>query len=213
VDISGDKILSGDLKKRVETSRFGPFTFQVGVDEREVAMLLQRVADAQERFLSSPLSQVANRLEQEVLVSSIFSTNTIEGGTLTEEETKDALDLDPAQAQAEEQRCAINLKTAYDIAQKSAQVPHWRLSVDFIKQIHAAITDGLSHKYNQPGLIRSNPKNIVTHVGDTTHGGRYKPPQYGGDIELLLSTSVHKFGYVLCGQPFGDQLCQFDLIE
>jgi len=64
------------------------------------------------------------------------------------------------------------------------------LSVDFIKQIHAAITDGLSHKYNQPGLIRSNPKNIVTHVGDTTHGGRYKPPQYGGDIELLLSHLV-----------------------
>ncbi|PIP07101.1 MAG: cell filamentation protein Fic, partial [Syntrophobacteraceae bacterium CG23_combo_of_CG06-09_8_20_14_all_50_8] len=186
MDISGDKVLSGDIKKRVETSRFGPFTFQVGVDQREAAMLLQRVADAQMRFLSSPLSQVANRLEQEVLVSSIFSTNTIEGGTLTEEETKDALDLDPAQVQAEEQRRAVNIKTAYNIAQKSAQVPNWRLSVDFIKQIHAAITDGIPHKYNQPGRIRSNPKNIVTHVGDAAHGGRYKPPQYGGDIELLL---------------------------
>ena len=80
MDMTGDKILSGDLMKRVETSRFGPFIFQVGVDEREAEMLLQRVADAQGRFLSSPLSQVANRLEQEVLVSSIFSTNTIEGG-------------------------------------------------------------------------------------------------------------------------------------
>ena len=190
MDISGDKILSGDLKKHVETSRFGPFTFQVGVDEHETAMLLQRVADAQVRFLSSPLSQVANRLEQEVLVSSIFSTNTIEGGTLTEEETKDTLDLDPAQVQTAEQRRAVNIKTAYDIAQKSAQAPHWRLSVDFIKQIHAAITDGIPHKYNQPGLIRSNPKNIVTHVGDTAHGGRYKPPLYGGDIELLLNHLV-----------------------
>ncbi len=190
MDISVDKILSGDIKKHVETSRFGPFTFQVGVDHREVEMLLQRVADAQVRFLSSPLSQVANRLEQEVLVSSIFSTNTIEGGTLTEEETKDALDLDPAQVQAEEQRRAVNIKTAYDIAQKSAQDPNWRLSVDFIKQIHAAITDGIPHKYNQPGLIRSNPKNIVTHVGDTAHGGRYKPPQYGDDIELLLNHLV-----------------------
>jgi Fic family protein len=186
MDISGDKIVSGDITKRVETSRFGPFTFQVGVDERDAEMLLQRVADAQLRFLSSPLSQVAHRLEQEVLVSSIFSTNTIEGGTLTEEETKDALDLNPMQVQAEEQRRAVNIKTAYDIAQKSARDPHWRLSVDFIKQIHAAITDGISHKYNQPGLIRSNPKNIVTHVGDTAHGGRYKPPQYGADIELLL---------------------------
>lgn len=190
MDISGDKILSDNIKERVETSRFGPFVFQVGVDQREAEMLLQRVADAQGRFLSSPLSQVANRLEQEVLVSSIFSTNAIEGGTLTEEETKDALDLDPAQVQAEEQRRAVNIRTAYAIAQKSAQVPHWRLSVDFMKQIHAAITDGIPHKYNQPGLIRSNPKNIVTHVGDTAHGGRYKPPQYGGDNELLLNHLV-----------------------
>jgi Fic family protein len=187
MDISGDKVLSDNFKERVETSRFGPFTFQIGVDEREAAMLLQRVADAQLRFLSSPLSQVANRLEQEVLVSSIFSTNNIEGGTLTEEETKEALDLDPAQVQAEEQRRAVNIKTAYDIAQKSAQDAQWRLSGDFIKQIHAAITEGIPHKYNQPGLIRSNPKYIVTHVGDTAHGGRYKPPQYDGDIELLLN--------------------------
>ena len=190
MDITGYKILSGDLMKLVETSRFGPFTFQVGVDDREAAMLLQRVADAQERFLSSPLSQVANRLEQEVLVSSIFSTNSIEGGTLTEEETKDALALDPARVQAEEQRRAVNIKTAYDIAQKSAQAPHWRLSVDFIKQIHAAITDGLLHKYNRPGQIRNNPKSVVTHVGDTAHGGRYKPPQFGGDIEPLLNHLV-----------------------
>jgi len=190
MDISGDKILSWDIKKRVNTSRYGPFTFRVGVDRGEAAMLLQRVADAQERFLSSPLSQVANRLEQEVLVSSIFSTNTIEGGTLTEEETKEALDLDPAKVQAEEQRRAVNIKTAYDIAQKSAQDPHWRLSVDFMKQLHAAITDGISHKYNRSGLIRNNPKSIVTHVGDAAHGGRYKPPQYGDDIELLLNHLV-----------------------
>jgi Fic family protein len=187
MDISGDTVLSDNYKERVETSRFGPFTFQIGVDEREAEMPLQRVADAQLRFLSSPLSQVAHRLEQEVLVSSIFSTNTIEGGTLTEEETKEALDLAPAQVQAEEQRRAVNIKMAYDIAQKSAQAPDWRISIDFIKQIHAAITDGIPHKYNQPGQIRNNPKNIVTQVGDTAHGGRYKPPQYGGDIALLLN--------------------------
>ncbi|MBN1663186.1 MAG: Fic family protein [Deltaproteobacteria bacterium] len=176
--------------QRVETSRFGPFIFQIGVDQSEAAMLLQRVADAQQRFLSSPLSQVANRLEQEVLVSSIFSTNNIEGGTLTEEETREALELDPAKVQADEQRRAVNLRTAYDIAQQSVQDPKWSLSVDFIKKIHAAITDHIAHKYNQPGSIRNNPKNIVTHVGDADHGGRYKPPQYHGDIELLLNHLV-----------------------
>jgi Fic family protein len=187
MDIPGDKILSGDFSTTVETSRFGRFIFQIGVDGLAVEMILQRVADAQLRFMSSPLSQVANRLEQEVLVSSIFSTNRIEGGTLTEEETKDTLDIDPAQVQAEEKKRAVNIKKAYDLAQNSAGDRSWRLSVDFMKQIHAAITDSLSHQYNRPGLIRNNPKNIITRVGDAAHGGVYKPPQYGGDIELLLN--------------------------
>lgn len=187
MDILGDKILSGDFSTTVETSRFGRFIFQIGVDGLAVEMILQRVADAQLRFMSSPLSQVANRLEQEVLVSSIFSTNRIEGGTLTEEETKDTLDIDPAQVQAEEKKRAVNIKKAYDLAQNSAGDRSWRLSVDFMKQIHAAITDSLSHQYNRPGLIRNNPKNIITRVGDAAHGGVYKPPQYGGDIELLLN--------------------------
>ncbi len=186
MDNSEGKISCGNVKSIVETSRFGSFTFQIGVNEHETEMPLQRVADAQLRFLSSPLSQVANRLEQEVLVSSIFGTNTIEGGTLSEEETRDVLDIDPAQVKAEEQRRVVNMKTAYDLAQNSAQNIHRNLSVDFIKQIHAAITDGISHKFNRPGVIRSNPRNIITRVGDVAHGGIYKPPQYGGDIELLL---------------------------
>ena len=38
MDISVGKILSWDIEKRVETSYFSPFTFQVGVDQREAAM-------------------------------------------------------------------------------------------------------------------------------------------------------------------------------
>lgn len=49
---------------------------------------MQRVKDAHDRFIALPLSQVANRLEHEVVVSSIFGANTIEGGTLSEEETE-----------------------------------------------------------------------------------------------------------------------------
>lgn len=190
MDIYGKELLSYNIKNRIETVRFGFFSFQIGIDSDKVSMPLQRVADAQKRFLSSPLSQVAERLEQEVLVSSIFSTNTIEGGTLTEEETKEAINIDPERVKAEEQRRAVNIKTAYEIAEKSAQRDDWRLSVSFIKNIHATVTDGISHKYNKPGKIRNNPKNIVTHVGDAAHGGQYKPPQYGGDIELLLENLV-----------------------
>lgn len=35
-------------------------------------------------------------------------------------------------------------------------------------------------------MFRSNSKEIGTFVGDPAHGGRYKPPQYGADIRLLL---------------------------
>ena len=33
MDITGDKILPDNIRERVETSRFGPFIFQVGVDD------------------------------------------------------------------------------------------------------------------------------------------------------------------------------------
>lgn len=174
----------------IDTARFGPFTFRAGVSLPEVEAVLLRVGDAHERFRGSPLSQVADRLEKEVVVSSIFGTNSIEGGTLTEQETGQALELDPAKVRDIEQRRALNLKAAYDLSRMAAATKGWRLDVDFVRRIHVAITDGLPHKYNQPGILRDNSKAIVTHVGDEAHGGRYKPPQYGKDIHLLLDSLI-----------------------
>ena len=62
MDILTDKTVSDPVVARIETSRFGPFVFQIGVDQREATLPLQRVVDAQARFMSSPLSQVANRI-------------------------------------------------------------------------------------------------------------------------------------------------------
>ena len=174
------------LDRRVETARFGPFTFQIGVAPNEVALPLQRVEDAHQRFVTLPLSQVAHQLEREVVTSSVFGTNTIEGGTLTEEETAATLTLAPEAVREVEQRRVVNIKAAYDRALQAASVPGWRLDLDFIREIHAAITQGLPHPLNQPGAFRENPKTTVTQVGDTAHGGRYKPPQYGGDVRLLM---------------------------
>lgn len=178
------------LDRRVETARFGPFTFQVGVDPNAVVLPLQRVEDAHQRFIASPFSQVANQLEREVMASSIFGTNTIEGGTLTEEETATALMLAPDAIREVEQRRVANIKAAYDRALQAASAPDWRLDLDFIREVHATITQGLPHSFNQPGVLRENPKTTVTHVGDAAHGGRYKPPQYGGDVRLLMQRCV-----------------------
>ena len=172
----------------VDTARFGPFTFRVGVDAAQVETPFLRVSDAHARFQASPLAQVADRLEKEVVVSSIFGTNSIEGGALSEEETQLALDLDPATVQDIEQRRALNIKAAYDLAREAATKPDWRLDRGFIQAVHEAITRDIPHDHNRPGLFRDNPKDIPTYVGNQAHGGRYKPPQFGGDVRLLLDT-------------------------
>jgi hypothetical protein len=125
-----------EISRRVETDHFGSFVFQLGFIVGDVILALQRVEDAHERFLASPLSEVANRLEQEVVVSSVFGTNTIEGGTLTEDETANALVSDPDQIQAIEQRRVLNIKAAYDLSQTVAKSPGWGLTMQFIIDLH-----------------------------------------------------------------------------
>jgi len=178
-------ILTEQLK-RVETARSGPFVFQIGAATSNLESLYLRVTDAQQRFRTSPLSQVANRLEKEVVVSSIFGTNSIEGGTLTELQTEEAIELDPATVIDIETRRAVNLKAAYDYALSQAAVSTFRMDTDYAIKVHTMVTNDLPHAYNRPGLIRDNPAGITTHVGDAAHGGRYKPPQLGADIRLLL---------------------------
>lgn len=179
-----------EITRRIETNRFGPFIFQMGVALAEVEAALLRVEDAHARFVASPLAQVANRLEKEVVVSSVFGTNTIEGGALTEDETASALSLDPGQVQKVEQRRALNIKAAYDLSQTAAGTPGWSLTTAFIIELHRLITYEIPHPDNRPGLIRDNPRARVTYVGDEAHGGRYKPPRYGRDIERLLESLV-----------------------
>lgn len=171
---------------RIETQRFGPFRFQPGVDPATLALPLQRVDDAQERFRRSGLSQVAVDLEREVLTSSIFGTNTIEGGELTEEETAEAMNLSPEEIENIGQQRVSNMRLAYDFAVELAGDEAWELSPDFIVRIHQLACRNLPHERNRPGLLRDNPKNHVTRVGDADHGGVYKPPQLGSDITVLL---------------------------
>ena len=174
----------------IETSRFGPFEFIAGVSREALAPAIQRVDDAHQRFVRSPLSQIATELEEEVLVSSIFGTNTIEGGTLSEQETREVLALDAKAVREDGQRRVRNLKAAYDYAMRSAGDRQWRLDTAFIRKLHATITDGLEHPHNRPGEYRTNAKTLVTWVGDEAHGGRYQPPQYRGDIEKLTEGLV-----------------------
>lgn len=183
MDIFSDKNI-----KRIETQQFGVFKFQLGLDAAEVAIILQRVQDAQARFRVSPLSSVATQLEEEVVVRSVFGTNTIEGGELSEQETEHALLLSPEQIQNREQKRALNIKNAYDFIRRIAITEHWQPTVDNVLEIHRFIYDGLDEDDTEnSGILRDNPDGVVTRVGNDAHGGIYKPPQNGHDIRLLLT--------------------------
>ncbi|MDV6343170.1 Fic family protein [Nitrosomonas sp. Is37] len=175
---------------RIDTDRFGPFVFEIGVEAAQIKLILQRAEDAHDRFIASPFSQVANQLEREVVVSSVFGTNTIEGGKLSEDEIADTLMLDPGLVKEIEQRRAVNIKVAYDLSQQAARTTGWSLNREFILEVHRLITQEIPHTNNQPGKLRNNLKHHVTYVGDEAHGGRYKPPQYGKDIDRLLDALI-----------------------
>lgn len=185
-----DIFMENNCDKRVETLRSGVFKFQLGVSEAEIRLPLQRVVDAQERFRSSPLSSVATDLEKEVVVSSIFGTNSIEGGELNEQETEQVLGLSPEQIQTIHQRRVVNIKNAYDFIRDVASQAHWQPTLSDVCRIHVLVSEGLQIEApeNMPGRLRDNPEGIITRVGNDEHGGIYKPPQLGKDIQLLLSS-------------------------
>lgn len=190
---------------RVETHRSGIFVFQAGVDLQRVQPLMDRVEDAHRRFSSVPgLRDVALQLEREVVVSSVFGTNTIEGGTLSEQETADAIELTPEQAKDEHQRRVVNLKNAYDKAEAFAKLlldnPKFNpdgkgvrvaLREDLIRDLHWRVTDGLTHPNNVPGEYRNNQKGQLTKVGDSAHGGVYTPPKNRDDIQMVMGAFVN----------------------
>jgi len=174
--------------KRIETNQFGVFKFQLGLSRDRIEIILRRVQDAQDRFRVSPLASVATQLEKEVVVSSVFGTNTIEGGELSEDETEQALLLSPEQIQNIQQQRALNIKNAYEYIKEVSVSKDWNPAVKDVVEIHRRIYEALAEGEEQnQGVFRDNPDGIVTSVGNSSHGGVYKPPQNGADIRLLLS--------------------------
>lgn len=198
LDIFQDKMTIKDSTRRIETFRSGIFTFQIGVDMERIHPLLQRVEDAHARFASVPiLPDVATRLEREVVASSVFGTNTIEGGTLTEEETAAVIDAEIAKEEKEKR--VLNIRRAYSKAESFADIcihdskasPEGRglavgLQEIMLTDLHEIITDELSHPHNIPGQYRDNQKGQLTKVGDAEHGGTYTPPKCHDDIKNLV---------------------------
>lgn len=190
----------------VETNRSGHFTFEIGLNYAELDTLKQLAEQAYARFASMPkVGDIANQLERMSVVTSVYSTNTIEGGELTEEETANALDLDPIHVKKEADQRVVNLREAYDLAEHfpkslmedvdddQLKIPG-AISLEIhdymVKDLHEIITANLEHEDNVPGEYRDNPKERKTQVGDKNHGGVYTPPKCLVDIKLLMDAYI-----------------------
>lgn len=192
---------------KVETHRSGHFIFQIGLDIEQLEILKDRVNDAHIRFTSIPLvSEVSSELENRVMIASIYSTNTIEGGELTYEETEDVLNLSDNEIKEQREIRVGNLKNAYDFSEEIAGsmfreceagkiktgeifLPGGvllNLSEEMFKGLHELITINLQHPFNKPKIYRNNSKEQRTNVGHSDVGGTYQPPKCQDDVQMLM---------------------------
>ena len=186
-----DTVPNYDL--RVETFKQGPFTFRLGLDldTLDLRLLLTEIRVAHDLFCKLTLGpEVLNQLQNDVTVSSVYGTNCIEGGLLTEEQTRRTIQLDEAEIQELEQRRAFNLKKAYDYSRAESLTTRWHLDLNFIRKLHEIVTNEIPHMRDRPGLFRSNPnENVTTWVGGERYGGEYRPPE-PPDIPNLMQSLI-----------------------
>lgn len=182
-----------DYTLRVMTYKSGVFTFALKVDITALQTMIDRVNDAQTRFNKMPmLPQIIDKIQEKVLVSSIYSTNTIEGGEFSQAETEQILKTDPQLIQKSEEKRLTNLKQAITWVKQhsSAQLcPNTGqiISLQDILSLHGLVSQQIDEINNPPRQFRNNRPSQKTLVGNATHGGSYRPPKCLADIEYLMS--------------------------
>lgn len=176
---------------RVMTYKSGVFTFQLGYDLTQVQPLIERINDAQRRLNKTPaLPHIVDKMQNKVMVSSVYSTNTIEGGLYTEQETQDILNKAPSDIVQNNELRVSNLKQAIEWVKAQGKTELHAEAQDFnlssIFHLHKTVSDKLTEQHNPAGQLRDNQPTQKTIVGNELSGGTYQPPKCLDDIEYLL---------------------------
>lgn len=184
-----------DTTLRVMTYKSGVFTFQLGANLNHLTPMLNRINDAQARFNKIPtLPSIIGQLQEQVLASSIYSTNTIEGGKFSEQETVQILQKDPKTVQATAEKRLTNLKQAIHWVNSHTAPfnPYGNQSIESYTAIHlhCLVSQNLDEQHNPTGRYRDNQPYQKTFVGNDEHGGRYQPPKCLDDIEYLMQAWI-----------------------
>jgi Fic family protein len=181
-----------DTTLRVMTYKSGSFTLSLSLDPAHLQAMIDRVNDAQKRFNKMPmLPQIIDQMQEKVLASSVYSTNTIEGGEFTEAETEQILKIDPQLIQKSAEKRLTNLKQAMEWVKarsKTQLTPHQgqEISLSDVLTLHELISQGVDETNNPPRQFRNNQPTQQTRVDDAEHGGTYRPPKCLKDIEYLM---------------------------
>ena len=180
--INEDKIF------KVVLSNSAQFKFSRNFDETLLRDKLLRVKALHIGNQLPILPQYADKLEKDIIRKSIHGTAGIEGNPLSEEEVKEILEKSDTQKLLKESEREIsNLQSAYKMFKEvGVNIDNIQLSGNDIKGIHEMITQGLEKMDNKPGQFRNHE--VI--VGDKAHGGVYKPPKIGKDIEKLMFSFV-----------------------
>lgn len=174
--------------KKVMTFKAGKFVFNSKYNNEILSPLLIESEILYKTIRELPiLPKLAARLEERLMIRSIYGTAALEGNPLKEDEVARILTEDGSRAPSQAEKEIKNLKKAYDhiASLKPSQSPYL-LSEDQIKEIHSIVTKDIKHPFNEPGVYR----NHKVMVGNIEHGGVYTPPKIQKDIKTLMAEYV-----------------------
>lgn len=174
---------------KVPTFKTGHFAFSRKYDEEIIGRLIFGARILYETIKDLPiLPDFASRLQEEVILKSIFGTAAIEGNPLSEEKVSELLAQPERTDYVKKAEIEIiNLREAYNYLRKILPQPQaLAISEAEIKDMHRIITKNVESEKNLPGVYR----NHLVQVGDAAHGGIYTPPKIQKDIETLMKAYV-----------------------
>ena len=176
----------------VPVKAHGPFAFSRLYDDGQVQERTMAATVWNMTFGTLPILPAwAVKLNEDLIVRSIFGTAAIEGSPLTEPEVSALLAAQPKPArESEKERVILNLREAYQLAGvggvRGGKVVASPLSEARIQKLHETIARGLDRDRYLPGTYRFGH----VEVGDADHGGKYKPPKVSEDIQMLMARFV-----------------------
>lgn len=175
--------------RKFMTHKSGPFRFSREFENENIRQANFEAAILYETIRDLPiLPDMSSKLDEELIIRSIFGTAAIEGNPLEEPEVENILSgsASPKTTTTVQQEI-LNLKKAYDFVDKEVVIGEdLQLSEDVIKKIHILITDGIDYGENVPGKYR----NHRVEVGNADHGGVHVPPKIHDDIQDLMGEFI-----------------------